>query len=127
MNGLFDNIGIKSIQRGVGSLSMTFKKYGEPQEGETKLEIPLNTVNPAKCLVILNGLAVTDDAKSNSVSGVRAAFANLPYVYNLSKDELVIRDSIGGTLASWADNDAVNGYITYTSRTKVSWQVIEFY
>ena len=83
---------VKSVQRGTVA--------GTPNKST---EITISTVNPSKCLVLLN---------VNEIGG--NGYNYLPTVYSLTATKLTITQT----------------YISFTSEnntTNISWQVIEFY
>lgn len=117
---------VKSVQRGVASMTGHAKNSNgfSPLTTDTDyyedLIVNLSTVNPAKCIVLLDGQAFYN----SSVSGHPISE---PYLVSLASNKMVIRPS--AELDSVRGKSTANGDGTYTvtSSCKISWQVIEFY
>lgn len=87
---------VKSVQRGTTSST----------------NVSISTVNPNKCIVIINNGVLTGSASGENTTGA--------YITALTATQLTITQN---TYYAYSKNDGTN-----TKRTsRISWQVIEFY
>ena len=100
VGGVAKTSSIKSIQRGTGKLDYT-KAPNSSYETPIKTTFPINTVNPDKTIVLLDG--TIGQTGSYNVSG---------YLDSLTEDSFTICPSYDTTVSR---------------RNTFSWQVIEFY
>jgi len=120
---------VKSVQRGTGRLYVKFKS-DNVKNYHPELKVPLNTIDPNKCVVILNGACSTYFANDiPAYSSGNAERINPPHLFSLNSNELIIKDSFQVNLTSYSTSDPKDeeGYFTYTGAAIISWQVIEFY
>lgn len=90
---------VKSVQRGVTTLQNSLNGAAQ---------VSISSVNPSKCLVILDGSiqpsAITD-------------MAYTPYVYALAATQLTIK----------ANDETMTTAQPVLDKAKISWQIVEFY
>lgn len=106
---------VKSAQRGLGTMSVTVTRTGTSSSSVTlnDLEIAISTVNPDKCIVILDGVAFINSSGDAT-----------PFVVNLTSTLLTVSASRTG---NHEGTGIVGAEGVYLSTVQISWQVIEFY
>lgn len=124
MRALIDRIGVKSIQSGTVIPTVTYTKGSSSTNVETQkeIEIPINTVNPEKCLVLLSG--VWGYSTKSQLTEV------VPILSSITSEILSIKPTIeyvGGIVTGSTPTLNYGQSITVVTDCEISWQVIEFY
>lgn len=124
MQALADRIGVKSVQSGIVIPTITYTKNSSTLSGEMQkeIEIPIDTVNPKKCLVLLSGIWAS--------CGYTSIDAVPPLLSNITSENLVIKPASEVINAVRSNMNPTLEYgqsVTIATDVKINWQVIEFY
>lgn len=121
---------VKSVQRGTARFTAKVTEVssagGFVIQVIPELKININSVNPNKCIVLLNG------APYHHSTAIDTTVTNVPCLSKVSENQLILSLAFPDSPTSWQQSNFNLGYRPkvndiITVKNLVSWQLIEYY